>query len=66
MTYYDDLPRFYDWAFHPHLGNFFEPVGDEMIKLYTIGFAGKSAQRFFDLLEQNQVRQIIDTRISNN
>jgi len=31
-----------------------------MIKLYTIGFTEKSAQEFFKLLEQNQVRKIID------
>jgi len=37
-----------------------------MIKLYTIGFTEKSAQKFFELLQQNQVRKIIDTRISNN
>lgn len=37
-----------------------------MIKLYTIGFTEKSAQEFFELLERNQVRKIIDTRISNN
>jgi uncharacterized protein (DUF488 family) len=37
-----------------------------MIKLYTIGFTGKSAQEFFELLEQNNVKKIIDTRISNN
>ena len=37
-----------------------------MIKLYTIGFTGKSARKFFGLLEQNQVKKIIDTRISNN
>lgn len=37
-----------------------------MIKLYTIGFTGKSAQKFFELLEQNNVKKIIDTRISNN
>lgn len=36
-----------------------------MIKLYTIGFTGKSAQQFFDLLEQNGVKKIIDTRINN-
>ena len=36
-----------------------------MIRLYTIGFTGKSAQRFFELLEQNGVKTIIDTRISN-
>lgn len=37
-----------------------------MIRLYTIGFTGKSAQEFFELLEQNDVKKIIDTRISNN
>jgi uncharacterized protein (DUF488 family) len=37
-----------------------------MIRLYTIGFTGKSAQEFFELLEQNGVRKIVDTRISNN
>jgi uncharacterized protein (DUF488 family) len=37
-----------------------------MIKLYTIGFTGKSAQKFFELLEKNGVKKIIDTRISNN
>ncbi len=36
-----------------------------MIKLYTIGFTEKSAQKFFELLEQNQVKKIIDTRINN-
>ena len=35
------------------------------IKLYTIGFTSKSAQQFFELLEQNGVKKIIDTRISN-
>ena len=37
-----------------------------MIKLYTIGFTGKSAQKFFELLEKNGVKKIVDTRISNN
>lgn len=37
-----------------------------MIKLYTIGFTSKSAKKFFELLEQNQVKKIIDTRISSN
>jgi uncharacterized protein (DUF488 family) len=37
-----------------------------MIRLYTIGFTEKSAERFFQLLEQNQVKKIIDTRVSNN
>jgi uncharacterized protein (DUF488 family) len=37
-----------------------------MIKVFTIGFTGKSARTFFGLLEQNGVKKIIDTRISNN
>jgi uncharacterized protein (DUF488 family) len=35
------------------------------MKLFTIGFTGKSAERFFQLLEQAKVRTLIDTRISN-
>ena len=37
-----------------------------MIRLYTIGFTEKSAERFFQLLEKNQVKKILDTRVSNN
>jgi uncharacterized protein (DUF488 family) len=36
-----------------------------MIKLYTIGFTGKSAESFFNLLRNNNVKCIIDTRINN-
>ena len=36
-----------------------------MIKLYTIGFTGKSAEKFFDLLKKAEVKKIIDTRINN-
>ena len=36
-----------------------------MIKIYTIGFTGKSAENFFDLLQNNEVQRIIDTRINN-
>ena len=36
-----------------------------MIKLLTIGFTNKSAQKFFELLKQNEVSKIIDTRINN-
>src|SRR2546430_168706 len=35
-----------------------------MIKLYTIGFAGKSAEQFFDLLTNAGVKKIVDTRIN--
>ncbi|MBD0350894.1 MAG: DUF488 domain-containing protein [Flavisolibacter sp.] len=36
-----------------------------MIKLYTIGFTGKSAEQFFTLLKGAAVRKIVDTRINN-
>ncbi|MBD0294600.1 MAG: DUF488 domain-containing protein [Flavisolibacter sp.] len=36
-----------------------------MIKLYTIGFTGKSAEQFFTLLKNAAVRKIVDTRINN-
>lgn len=36
-----------------------------MIRLFTIGFTHKSAERFFDLLRGGGVRTIIDTRINN-
>ena len=36
-----------------------------MINLYTIGFAGKSAEKFFSLLQQAGVSRIIDTRLNN-
>jgi uncharacterized protein (DUF488 family) len=36
-----------------------------MIKLYTIGFTGKSAEKFFNLLKTSDVKKIVDTRINN-
>jgi uncharacterized protein (DUF488 family) len=36
-----------------------------MIKLYTIGFTGKSAEKFFDLLRNSGVKKIVDTRVNN-
>lgn len=35
------------------------------IRLFTIGFTNKSARQFFGLLESNNVRTLIDTRINN-
>jgi uncharacterized protein (DUF488 family) len=35
-----------------------------VIKLFTIGFAGKSAERFFQLLHDNGVGKIVDTRLN--
>jgi uncharacterized protein (DUF488 family) len=34
-------------------------------RLYTIGFTNKSARKFFELLQEHNVRKIIDTRINN-
>lgn len=36
-----------------------------MIELFTIGFTGKTAKKFFDLLETNKVNKIVDTRVNN-
>lgn len=36
-----------------------------MVKLYTIGFTGKPAEKFFNLLRDAGVNKIIDTRINN-
>lgn len=33
------------------------------MKLYTIGFTQKPAQRFFDLLQQHGVQCLVDTRL---
>lgn len=37
-----------------------------MITLFTIGFTKKSAEHFFTLIRDNQVKQLIDVRISNS
>jgi len=36
-----------------------------MIKLYTIGFTEKSAEKFFTLLQNAGVKKILDVRINN-
>lgn len=36
-----------------------------MIKIFTIGFTSKTASQFFNLLRNNGVEKIIDTRINN-
>ena len=36
-----------------------------MIKLYTIGFTGKTAEDFFNLLRKSGINKIVDTRINN-
>jgi uncharacterized protein (DUF488 family) len=34
------------------------------VKLYTIGFTKKSAQRFFELLDESKVQRLIDIRLN--
>ncbi|MEN6592437.1 MAG: DUF488 domain-containing protein [Methanobacterium sp.] len=35
------------------------------MKIYTIGFTKKSACEFFTLLEDNQIKQLVDIRLNN-
>ena len=35
-------------------------------KIYTIGFTGKSAREFFNLLNSTDARYLADTRLNNN
>lgn len=39
--------------------------GAEMQTLYTIGFSGKDAKTFFDLLQLNKIKTLIDIRLNN-
>ena len=36
-----------------------------MRNTYTIGFSGKSAEQFFDLLRQHNIRRVLDVRLWN-
>jgi uncharacterized protein (DUF488 family) len=44
-----------------------EPICEHepAIKLFTIGFTGKSAQQFFEILRRAGVRRLVDTRLNN-
>ncbi|MBI5115107.1 DUF488 domain-containing protein [Candidatus Poribacteria bacterium] len=35
------------------------------MKIYTIGFAGKSAEEFFTLLTKNGIQRLVDIRLNN-
>lgn len=35
------------------------------MRIYTIGFTKKSAQRFFDLLRNSGAKQVVDVRLNN-
>ncbi len=37
----------------------------QMRKLFTIGFAGKSAEQFFSSMQSNRIKLLIDVRLSN-
>lgn len=36
-----------------------------MVKIYTIGFTKKNAEAFFELLRDNNVKEILDIRLNN-
>jgi uncharacterized protein (DUF488 family) len=36
-----------------------------VMKVYTIGFAKKSAEKFFELLIKNNVKKVVDIRLNN-
>ncbi len=36
------------------------------MEIFTIGFAGKSAETFFGLLRRHKIRRLIDIRLSNS
>ncbi|MEN4006310.1 MAG: DUF488 domain-containing protein [Methanobacterium sp.] len=35
------------------------------MKIYTIGFTKKSAEKFFKILKDNDIKQIVDVRLNN-
>jgi len=39
--------------------------GDGLLKVYTIGFAGKSAEQFFETLKRHRIVRLLDIRIHN-
>jgi len=38
-------------------------MNDQVVKIYTIGFTGSSAEHFFDRLKQAGAKKVIDTRL---
>lgn len=40
-------------------------MADNAVKVFTIGFTQKSAERFFTLLQSAGVRHLVDTRLNN-
>lgn len=41
------------------------PADTPEVRIYTIGFAGKSAREFFSLLQQAGIRRLVDIRLNN-
>lgn len=40
-------------------------IWDSDVKIYTIGFTGKTAAEFFELLNSTDARHLVDTRLNN-
>jgi len=42
-----------------------ESDNEKMVRIFTIGYAGKNASRFFSILKQTGIRKVIDVRLYN-
>lgn len=42
-----------------------ESDDEKMVKVFTIGYAGKNARKFFTMLKQTSIRKVIDVRLYN-
>ena len=40
-------------------------IRGEDVKIYTIGFTQKSAEKFFGLLKENNIKTLLDVRLNN-
>jgi uncharacterized protein (DUF488 family) len=50
-----------------HAGSSYEALRrPHTVKLYTIGFTKKSAEKFFDILKQNEIQLVLDIRLHPN
>ena len=58
------VSRFAPFANHRTLPELLESA--DMDKIYTIGFTGKSAREFFDLLNSTDAKYLADTRLNKN
>ena len=51
---------------YTRIAGVFQYIYGEILKLYTIGFSGKTAQQFFEILKKNKIGCLLDIRIYPN